>query len=198
MFEIFCVTNRRLCREDFFVRVEKIAACRPTAIILREKDLSPEEYSRLAELVIDICAAYDVPCILHQNFRVAMKLGVRRIHLPLPVLREMTAADKKFFDVLGVSCHSLDELHAAQNFGCTYATAGHVFATDCKKNLEPRGINLLTKLNNAAQVPIYAIGGINAENVFQVKSAGVRGACIMSGFMACEDVARFMADLRGE
>ena len=197
-FEIICVTNRRLCAENFLSRVEKIAACRPSAIILREKDLSLEEYSELAATVIEICAAHGVDCILHQNYGVAIKLGVKRIHLPLPVLRKLSASDKKFFDVIGASCHSLDELLEAQKLGCTYATAGHIFATDCKKNLEPRGLNFLTKLLDAAAVPIFAIGGVTAGNIAQVQSVGVRGACVMSGFMTCANVADFMRSLRGE
>lgn len=186
-FKILCVTNRRLCKENFLSRVEKIADLQPSAIILREKDLSPEEYSRLALDVMKICRTHDVPCILHQNFEVAIKLGVKRIHLPLPVLRKISASDKKFFDEIGASCHSLEELLEAQNLGCTYVTAGHIFATDCKKNLEPRGLEFLMKLRSAAKVPIFAIGGINAENISQVQSTGIDGACIMSGFMTCQD-----------
>ena len=187
-FKILCVTNRKLCREDFLSRIKKIAACKPSAIILREKDLSPEEYSQLALSVIKICESHDVPCILHKYFEVAKNFGVKKIHLPLPVLREMNAADKKFFNVLGASCHSLEELREAQNLGCTYVTAGHIFATDCKKNLEPRGINFLMKIRDVAEVPIFAIGGINAENISQIQATGVDGACIMSGFMTSEDV----------
>lgn len=196
MFEIFCVTNRLLCRENFLQRVEKIAACRPSAIILREKDLSSENYLRLAADVTKICERYDVPCILHQNFSAAITLGVRRIHLPLQVLRKISASEKNFFDVIGASCHSIDELVEAQNLGCTYATVGHIFATDCKKNLEPRGINFLTEILDVATVPIYAIGGINRENISQVQSAGANGACIMSGFMTCADVGDFTAALK--
>ena len=170
-------------------RIKKIATWKPSAIILREKDLPPEEYRRLALNVIKICESHDVPYILHKYFEVAIKLGAKKIHLPLPVLREMSAADKKFFNVIGASCHSLEELREAENLGCTYVTAGHIFATDCKKNLEPRGINFLMKLRDAAKVPIYAIGGINAENISQVQSAGVSGACIMSGFMTSEGAA---------
>ena len=177
-------------------RVEKIAACRPSAIILREKDLSPEDYLQLAAKVLKICAEYETPCILHKNFEVAIKLGVKKIHLPLPVLKEMNSSDKKFFNVLGASCHSLEELREAENLGCNYVTAGHVFQTDCKKNLEPRGIKFLKEINDAAKVPIYAIGGINAENILQVQSVGANGACIMSGFMTCEDVFDFMKNLR--
>ena len=170
-------------------RIKKIATWKPSAIILREKDLPPEEYRRLALNVIKICESHDVPYILHKYFEVAIKLGAKKIHLPLPVLREMSAADKKFFNVIGASCHSLEELREAENLGCTYVTAGHIFATDCKKNLEPRGINFLMKLRDAAKVPIYAIGGINAENISQVQSAVVSGACIMSGFMTSEGAA---------
>ena len=192
MFKIICVTNRQLCKEDFLLRMEKIAACHPSAIILREKDLSTEEYLQLAVKVLKICAEYNVTCILHKYFEVAMKLGVKKIHLPLPVLREMNLFDKKFFDVIGALCHSIEELQEAEKLGCSYVTAGHIFQTDCKKNLEPRGINFLIRLRESAKVPIYAIGGINKENISQVQSVGISGACIMSGFMTCKNVSDFM------
>lgn len=196
MFKIICVTNRHLCKENFLSRIEKIATCRPSAIILREKDLSPENYSELAIKILKICIENNVELILHKYFEVAIKLGVKKIHMPLPVLREMSVIDKKFFEVIGVSCHSLDELQEAQNLGCTYATAGHIFTTDCKKGLEPHGINFLTRLREAAKVPIYAIGGINIENISQIQSAGVSGACIMSGFMFCKNISDFIKKLK--
>ena len=60
MSDIICVTNRSLCREDFLLRMERIAAAGPAAVILREKDLSPDEYGRLAEKVMNICGRYGV------------------------------------------------------------------------------------------------------------------------------------------
>ena len=53
MFKLICVTNRRLCQEDFSLRLAKIAAAGPDAIILREKDLPAAAYQRLAQF----CAA---------------------------------------------------------------------------------------------------------------------------------------------
>lgn len=193
-FEIVCVTSRRLCAENFLSRVEEIAACRPSAIVLREKDLSPENYLRLAADVVNICERHGVDCVLHNFIGAAKALNVRRIHLPLTVLRTLT--DKNFFDVIGASCHSVAELIEAQNLGCTYATAGHVFATDCKKNLAPRGLKFLAQMVDAASVPVYAIGGINAANIAQVQSVGVNGACVMSGFMTCAHVAGLFKSLR--
>ena len=49
MSDILCVTSRSLCREDFLTRLERIAAAGPAGVILREKDLPPEDYRALAE-----------------------------------------------------------------------------------------------------------------------------------------------------
>lgn len=191
------MTNRRLCRENFLARIKKIAESRPSAIILREKDLSPQNYSELAVKILKICAEHDVELILHNFVDVAINLGVKKIHLPFAALKTFEPSQKKFFNVIGASCHSIEELHEAQNFGCKYVTAGHIFATDCKKNLEPRGINFLIKIRDAAKIPVYAIGGINEKNILQIQSAGANGACIMSGFMTCENPADYLKNFYG-
>ena len=183
MSDIICVTNRRLCREDFLERMEKVTAMRPKAVILREKDLSEEEYTDLAEKVMEICKRHDVPCILHTFINAAVKLGADSIHLPLPVLREMSAEDKKKFRIIGSSCHSAEDALEAESLGATYITAGHVFATDCKKGLPPRGLDFLKAVCESVDIPVYAIGGISLEKMPQVLEAGAAGGCIMSGFM---------------
>ena len=73
MSEILCITNRRLCREDFFTRLEQIARSHPAGIILREKDLSPEEYLALGARALEICAAQGTPCILHGFLNAAIR-----------------------------------------------------------------------------------------------------------------------------
>ena len=85
MFKLICVTNRRLCREDFSLRLAKIAAAGPDAIILREKDLPAAAYQRLAEQALSICGQYEAPCVLHSFAQQALGLGAPRLHLPLPL-----------------------------------------------------------------------------------------------------------------
>ena len=133
MSDILCVTNRRLCRENFLTRIEKIAACRPAGIILREKDLSPTAYVRLAGEVLAICRQYGVRCILHSFADAALEVGAGEIHLPLPALRQIGKEDVVRFTRLGASCHSVEDALEAQQLGCTYITAGHIFETDCKQ-----------------------------------------------------------------
>lgn len=195
MSDILCVTNRRLCREDFLARIEKIAASRPAGIILREKDLTEKEYEALAVEVLAICRKYHTPCILHSFAATAKKLGCRALHLPLPRLRGLPAKERENFTVLGASCHSVADAMEAEALGCTYITAGHIFDTDCKKGLPGRGLGFLKEICSSVSLPVYAIGGINAENLAQVKAAGAKGACIMSTAMMCDDVKKVLGDL---
>lgn len=195
MSDILCVTNRRLCREDFLARIEKIAASHPTGMILREKDLTEKEYEALAVEVLGICRKYHTACILHSFAATAEKLGCRALHLPLPLLRSLSMKEKEHFTVLGASCHSVADAMEAETLGCTYITAGHIFDTDCKKGLPGRGLGFLQEICSSVSLPVYAIGGINAENLAQVKAAGAKGACIMSTAMMCDDVKKVLGDL---
>lgn len=197
MSDILCVTNRKLCREDFLARVERIAACHPAGIILREKDMSPEEYEILAAAVMEICGQYGVQCILHSFPAVAMSLDADAIHLPLHLLRELSQEQKTHFSVLGASCHRVEDALEAQAFGCTYITAGHVFETDCKKGLPGRGLEFLRHICAAVDIPVYGIGGIDSDNIALVRNAGASGACLMSSLMATEDVTGLMKAMEG-
>ena len=62
---VIAVTNRHLCSRPFMEQIDRVCSLHPKAVILREKDLSEQEYLILAENVLEICKQYQVPCILH-------------------------------------------------------------------------------------------------------------------------------------
>lgn len=185
MFKIIAVTNRKLCHIDFLEQIEILAKSEVDSIILREKDLSEEEYYDLAKNVLRICEKYNKECILHNFVGVAKMLGQSKIHLSLPML-EKHHKEVKNFEKVGVSIHSLEEVERAVTLGATYITAGHIFQTDCKKDLEPRGVSFLENICRGVGVPVYAIGGISKYNINLVKETGAKGACLMSSLMKAE------------
>lgn len=192
MSDIICVTNRTLCKEDFLLRIEKIAKAKPRAIILREKDMNESDYKALALKVIKICEDNGITCILHNFVNTAIELNEELIHLPFSTLRKMSVSEKARFSVIGASCHSADDAKEAEKLGCSYITAGHIFDTDCKKGLPARGLDFLKEVCESVSVPVYAIGGISKENYADICTTGAKGACIMSGLMCCDDVNVFM------
>lgn len=194
MSDIICVTARKLCCGNFLEQLEKIAEAEPKCIILREKDLSEAEYKELAADVVRICSESCCELILHYYWKAAKELGVKNVHLPLPLLRELSANDKNYFKHIGTSCHSVEDALEAKELGADYITAGHVFATDCKKGLAPRGLDFLSNVCYSVDIPVYAIGGISPENVASVRKCGAAGACVMSGFMKCSDPVAYIGE----
>lgn len=184
MSDIICVTNRGLCEGDFPGQLERIARLeRPRAVILREKDLPAEDYTALAREVSRLLLPLGAPLIPHFFADAALSLHARAVHLPLAVLRELPPAQKRAFETIGTSVHSMDEALEAQNLGAGYLVAGHIFETDCKKGLAGRGLSFLREVCEAVRIPVWAIGGITPENLGSVLAAGAAGGCVMSLLM---------------
>ena len=165
MYKNICVTNRHLVEGDFLKQLAKVAEGGCDAIILREKDLSEAEYEKLAEQALKVCEIHGTKCILHTYIEAAIRQKADAIHLSFPVWEKINEIQKQKFSQIGVSIHSVEEAVAAAEQGADYLTAGHIFATDCKKGVPPRGLGFLREVCQSVSIPVYAIGGIQEENV---------------------------------
>ena len=183
MFKVICVTQMSAA-EDFFTRLEEICAAGIDRVILREKSLTEAEYEALGQRVMNICAKYGTALSLHTFTNAAKRLDSKAIHLSFP---DFTSGKGEGFETVGVSVHSLSEAKLAEKSGASYITAGHIFPTDCKKDLPPRGTDFLREICQNVHIPVYAIGGITPENAPLVNAAGASGVCLMSGLMKAKE-----------
>lgn len=169
--------------------------CDVAGIILREKDLSTEEYEALAKDALRLSRRYDAKLILHNHPEVATRIGCDALHMPLQELRKLDEQERNHFSILGASCHSVEDAIEAEKLGCTYITAGHIYVTDCKKGIPPRGLEFLYEICKNVTIPVWGIGGIGLYNIGEVISVGGAGGCIMSSAMQCEDFSSFIEQL---
>ena len=194
------ISNRKLCEnENLEKQIEKIFLAYEKKIILknfeivaltlREKDLNKNEYLKLIEKVYPICQKYKINLILHQNYDLNLdeKYDIEGIHLSYSIFKSLNQNIKaeliKKYKRIGVSVHSLDEAKEVENLGASYVIAGHIFKTDCKKGLEPRGLNFTKDISSTLTIPIFAIGGIDEKNSQSVIDSGAFGVCMMSSMM---------------
>ena len=192
MFKLCCVTHRGLCAGDLRQRVDELCRGGIDRVILREKDLTEEEYEALARQVVEVGGE---SVVLHHFPGVCRRLGVPRLHISLGEL-EACPQLRDQVELLGVSVHAPAEAVRAQALGADYVTAGHVFDTDCKKGLPGRGLAFLESVCAAVTIPVYAIGGIGPDNLSAVAQTGAAGACLMSGLMICPHPAEAVRALR--
>lgn len=200
--KVVAVTNRHLCYNDYFEQIRKIIKAGVKIIIVREKDLQESDYLTLYEKAFETCREEyakakslheeepdsNILCIPHFYGEACEKFHVNALHLPFSLFCEYVKiykqdTDKSGVALLGTSVHSVSEAVLAQELGASYITAGHIFATDCKKGAPPRGLNFLNDICGAVNIPVYAIGGINEDNYESALDAGAAKVCMMSEMM---------------
>ena len=216
-----CITNRKLLTGTaeftpevlrvFLERLELIAVQQlADAVILREKDLSGQQYSELAHAAYPICIENGIPLILHHFHRAALGFEpALPLHLSLQdflMLRQQESAELSTgaalsfstdddacgrteksgsrLTVTGVSIHSVEEAITAERLGASYVTASHIFPTKCKPGLPPRGSEFLRDVCRSVSIPVYALGGIHPDNIDVCIRQGAAGVCMMSEYFS--------------
>ena len=170
-----------------------------------------ENLARKTLEIIAECGS-NVQLVLHTHSSVASKLGIYELHLPFAKFMasggeravNLTGSNLAKFNgncadkdeisgtyapnltqklKIGVSVHSLDQALAAQGLGADYVVAGHIFDTPSHALERGRGLKFLREICESLKIKTYAIGGINFENLDEVKDAGAAGAYMMRGFL---------------
>lgn len=177
--DVIGVTNRSLCT-DFYKRIKEISRLNLKYLIIREKDLDSDSLLKLADKVKKILGDSKIKLIINSDVSVAKKINAYGVQLSFENFINKTY---KYDGIIGVSVHSFEEAVKAELSGADYLIYGHVFKTDCKKGVKPRGLKELSKICEKVKVPVYAIGGITCENYKDVLETNASGVAIMSSLM---------------
>jgi len=179
--KLYLITNRKsVAGGDFLKVIASAVEGGIDGIILREKDLPGEDLLPLALGINKIIASRKVSLIINNNLKVAHTIQADGYHTGFYDFMQLQS---RFSGWNGVSVHNRDEaIRAAQN-GASYLLASHIFATDCKPGLKPKGVDLIREIKMNVDIPVIALGGINPVNCQQVLDAGADGIAVMSLIM---------------
>jgi thiamine-phosphate pyrophosphorylase len=154
---------------------------------IREKDLAARDLFDLTKQVLDLPSSSRCKILVNTRIDVALAAGAAGAHLPTgsPPPRNWRSFTPPGF-LIGVSCHTIDEVRAAQDQGADYAVFGPVFPPRSKATgLEPRGIEGLAQAVDAVSIPVLALGGITATNAEDCIQAGAAGIAAISLYQSC-------------
>ena len=156
-------------------------------IQIREKDLSACDLFDIVRCAQALPNPAATKILVNTRVDVALAAGAAGTHLPSgsPPSRHWRAIAPPDF-LIGVSCHTIEEVRAAEQEGADYILFGPVFAPRSKStDLPPRGLDRLSEAAHAVGIPVLALGGINNENISQCTSAGAAGVAAISLFQTC-------------
>jgi thiamine-phosphate pyrophosphorylase len=163
---------------------------RRVAVHLREKDLCGAALLGLARALVGACHARGQLLLVNDRIDVALAAGADGVHLPSA---GVAPADARRLlgpaAIVGVSCHSAEDVRRARDGGASYATFGPIYDTPSKRAYgAPVG---LAALREAARLglPLVALGGVTPERVAEVRAAGASGVAVIRAWLAGGDPA---------
>ena len=96
--------------------------------------------------------------------------------------------------LIGVSCHSPDEVKKAEANGASFAVFAPVFEKKDAPNTQPAGLTQLRKACKA-KIPVLALGGVTLDNARSCLEAGASGIAAIRLFQE-NDIAEIVAKVR--
>jgi len=147
-------------------------------IQIREKDLSARALFELVEAAVKLPNPNGSRIIVNTRVDVALATGADGAHLPAgsPAARFWRRPGFLSDFLIGVSCHSVEEVRRAEAEGADYALFGPVFPPRSKTaRAEPRGLEELRRATAAVRIPVLALGGVTRENSAACVLAGAAG-----------------------
>jgi thiamine-phosphate pyrophosphorylase len=175
---IYFVTNRKLIEEDKYINHIKEVSKYVDYVIFREKDLDEDSAYKL---VLDIIKVMDKKkLIINSFYNIANDIDCYGVHLPYKSFLENNSKVSNNIRI-GVSIHSEEEVKVLNEFNnIDYLLYGHIFKSQCKEGLEPRGLEKLRVIKHISKLPVVPIGGINGDNFGRIKELGISDVGIMS------------------
>ena len=182
---------------DFLYTVEQACKGGVTVLQLREKELSAKEFYQLALKVKSITDHYNIPLIINDRIDVAIAVDAAGVHLgqsdlPVAAARAMLGANK----IIGISTKTLAQALAAAADGADYLGVGAIYPTTTKVVTVITSTDTLKEIVENVNIPVVAIGGLNADNLDILYGSGASGIAVVTAIMNSPNPQEAAAELR--
>ncbi len=197
---LYVITDKSLIpRDRFFEIVEKALKGGADVVQLREKDTPIKEQIEIARELRRLTDLYDVPLIINDYPEVALASRADGVHIGRgDVTIEEARRILGRHAIIGVSCYDgVEEALYLQEKGADYIAIGAVFKSPTKEDAPVlESLDILREAKKKLEVPVVAIGGINAGNLEEVIKTGVDAVAVVSAVFGADDPERAASTLK--
>jgi 8-oxo-dGTP diphosphatase len=167
--------------EAFLSRLEAALAGGIRLVQLRAHALDSAAFRHLAEGAFALCQAAGARLLLNRDPQEVEGVPRHGLHLPARILAATGQRPGRPEDLIGASCHDALELTRAAALGLDYALLSPVRATTSHPGLSHLGWTRFAELAEPAPLPVYALGGLNPQDLQDAIDHGAQGIAAIHG-----------------
>ncbi|MCU7844370.1 MAG: Nudix family hydrolase [Candidatus Thiodiazotropha sp. (ex Monitilora ramsayi)] len=180
--DLYMITGSDPNEAEVFLRRLEDALKRGVRLVqLRAHVLSNATYRHLLDSARPLCAHYQAKLLINRPTDCQDWIGAADgIHLPA---HQLMAIDERpeGRGLVGASCHHRAELERASQLQLDYALLSPVLATSSHPEARVLGWDEFADRINSANLPVYALGGMQIDMLARAKQAGGQGIAAISG-----------------
>lgn len=177
----YWVTNAAEMGEERYLAALRGALTLPTAIQVRERQMSPENLESFACRVVEIARGSGSKVLVNSDIELARRVGADGVHLT--ALQVSTIQRRPDLPWVGASAHGRAELDAAATLGCDFAVLGPVNATQTHPGMKGIGWTRFAADVLDSPIPAFAIGGLTPLEADLAIAHGAHGLAMQRAFM---------------
>ncbi len=188
---LYAITDNRLTPSEELVEYVAQAIQGGAAVIqYRDKSGDPGQRMWEAQDLLSVCRPFGVPLIINDDVELAAHVGADGVHLgredgAIEAARARLGPDA----IIGASCYNdLALAHAAAAAGADYVAFGSFNNSGTKPNAVRATPELLVRARAELDLPIVAIGGINAQNGWPLIEAGADMLAVVHAVFGMVDI----------
>ena len=164
--------------DAFLLRLDQALQQGLKMVQVRDKQLSGDLRSKLAQQCVDRCHAYNCKVLINDDVELATKVKADGVHFSSAKLED--DADLKFDGLTAASCHNEQQLDLAfDKHNADFAVLSPVLRTLTHVDAKPLGWNKFRQLVQKYKKPIYALGGLDGSDLAIAKSNNAVGLASM-------------------
>ncbi len=183
------VTNSdKYSEEEFLERIESALKGGVDILQLREKEKTDLEILNLGKKVKALCDSYKVPMLIDDKPHIAWALGLG-VHLgaddmPIELGRKLLGPEA----LIGATAKSVEAAKIAEKQGANYLGVGAIFETKTHVKTKRTSLETLIEIKKNVGIEVYAIGGLNFDNIDILKGSSIDGICVVRAIMDSPNV----------
>ncbi len=196
-FSMYLITDEKACMgKDLYKCVEESIKGGTKIVQIREKELGTKDFLDRALKIKEICKKYGVTMLINDRIDIALAVDADGVHLgqsdmPIQIAKKLIGYNK----IVGISAGNINEAKEAEKNGADYIGVGAVFSTSTKKDADAVEKETLKKIVDEVSIPVFAIGGINVENMDYLKGTNIDGICVISDILKNNDCKKRTEEL---